>query len=72
MRNYKPASKTFNTTYRVNELRKINDQNQSLIKRLQAAKPVYESQKWENDRKKSKLLCEKLSQNASIYLPSLK
>jgi len=57
-------TKTLNTTKRVRELRKINDENKSLLRRLQSAHSVYSVDKWITDDRKHNEFKKNISQNA--------
>ena len=57
-------TKTLNTTKRVRELKKINDENKNLLKRLQSAHSVYSIDKWIEDDRKHNEFKRNISQNA--------
>jgi len=57
-------TKTLNTGKRLNDLRKINSENRSLMYRLQSAHSVYNTDKWVEDDKKHSVLRRNISQNA--------
>mmetsp|Transcript_22516 Transcript_22516/g.55729 ORF Transcript_22516/g.55729 Transcript_22516/m.55729 type:complete len:263 (-) Transcript_22516:437-1225(-) len=48
-RNYYP-NKSLNRDFRVRELRRINDQNQSMLARIQTREPFYDHKKWDAER----------------------
>ena len=56
--------KTLNTNKRVRELRKINDENKALLRRLQSAHSVYSIDKWIEGDRKNKEIRSMISQNA--------
>jgi len=56
--------KTLNTNRRITDLKKINDQNKALLKRLQATGSVYSIDKWIQDDKKNNTFRRNISQNA--------
>jgi len=57
-------TKTLNTNKRVRELRKINDENRAMLRRLQSAHSVYSIDKWIEDDRKNNDLKKMIRQNA--------
>ena len=49
-RNFYP-NKSLNRDYRVRELKRINEQNQSMLARIQSRQPYYDHKKWDAERK---------------------
>jgi len=56
--------RTLNTVKRIKELKKINDENKFLLKRLQSTNSVYSVDKWLSDDKKHVEVKRNISQNA--------
>ena len=57
-------TKSLNTTKRIRELKKINDENRSFLRRLQSAHSVYSVDKWVEDDRKHNEFKKNISQNA--------
>jgi len=53
-RNYYPP-KSLNREYRLRELKRITNENQSMLQRIQSREPFYDHKKWEKEREQDLL-----------------
>lgn len=56
--------RTLNVGRRIKDLKKINDENKAMLKRLQGASSIYSIDKWIDDDRKHNELRKNISQNA--------
>eukprot|EP01029_Cantina_marsupialis_P021055 TRINITY_DN4_c0_g6_i1.p1 TRINITY_DN4_c0_g6~~TRINITY_DN4_c0_g6_i1.p1 ORF type:complete len:384 (+),score=137.02 TRINITY_DN4_c0_g6_i1:73-1224(+) len=54
--------KSLNREYRKRELVKITDQNQQILRRIQASRPTYDHSKWLNERKENEQHISRISE----------
>jgi len=55
-----PAGRSLNQCRRRQELARITQENQALLKRLQTRPPVYNHLMWEQERERNEVLCERI------------